>query len=134
MTTPPRTPIDAPPLILKIEVAYTLWHSYIIHFPKIHRYSLGAKIDSLLCEIICYISSALFVKKEHKVAHIQKAIQFLDTTKILLRVANKIEALDTKKYTALSEKLFEIGRMLGGWHNQVIAQNEKENSRKETRE
>lgn len=131
MITPPRTPTDVPPLILKIEVAYTLWHSYILHFPKIHRYSLGAKIDSLLCEIICYISSALFVKKEHKVIHIQKAIQLLDTVKILLKVANKVDALDTKKFTALSEKLFEIGRMLGGWHNQALAQNEKENSRAE---
>ncbi|KKU81470.1 MAG: hypothetical protein UY07_C0017G0008 [Parcubacteria group bacterium GW2011_GWA1_47_8] len=95
---------------------------------------MGAKIDALLCEIICYISSALFVKKEDKAVHIQKAIQLLDTVKILLRVAHKIDALDTKKFTALSEKLFEIGRMLGGWHNQVLAQMEKENSRKETRE
>lgn len=108
-----------------------LWHSYILHFPKIHRYSLGAKIDSLLCEIICYISSALFVKKEHKAVHIQKAIQLLDTVKLLLRVANSVDALDAKKFTALSEKLFEVGRMLGGWHNQVLAQTEKENSRDE---
>ena len=81
---------------------------------------------------MCYISSALFVKKEHKTVHIQKAIQLLDTVKLLLRVANRVDALDTKKFTALSEKLFEIGRMLGGWHNQVLVQTEKENSRTES--
>ncbi|OHA83789.1 MAG: hypothetical protein A2937_01820 [Candidatus Yonathbacteria bacterium RIFCSPLOWO2_01_FULL_47_33b] len=83
---------------------------------------------------MCYISSALFVKKEHKTVHIQKAIQLLDTVKLLLRVANKVDALDAKKFIALSEKLFEVGRMLGGWHNQILAQTEKENSRAKARE
>jgi hypothetical protein len=112
---------------LKLEVAYTLWHTYIIHFPKAHRYSLGLRIDVLLCEVIQYSASALFVPKEQKLAHIQKAIQVLDTTKILLRVAEQANIMKTNQYLTLTEKLVEIGRMLGGWHNQVLAQ--KENSR-----
>ena len=110
-----------------MEVAYTLWHSYIIHFPKAHRYSLGTKIDTLLCEVIQYSASALFVPKEQKLAHLQKAIQVLDTAKILLRIAEQAGIMKTNQYIALTDKLVEIGKMLGGWHNQVIAQ--KENSR-----
>jgi hypothetical protein len=64
----------------------------------------------------------LFVKKEQKLPYIQKATQVLDTTKILLHVAHTIKAFDTKQYVALSEKLHEIGKMLGGWHNQVMKQ------------
>jgi hypothetical protein len=124
------SPPPIPPLILKLEVAYTLWHSYIIHFPKVHKYSLGVKIDSLFCETIQYISSALFVKKEHKLAYIQKAIQVLDTLKIFLRIAHTIEAFETKRYIALTEKLHEIGKMLGGWHNQVMKQLGTEQKRK----
>ena len=120
----PETP--TPPIILKLEVAYVLWHSYIIHFPKVHRYSLGAKIDILLCEVIQYASSALFVKKEQKLPYIQKAIQVLATVKILLRVACTIEAFEMKQYVALTEKLHEIGKMLGGWHNQVVKQQESQ--------
>ena len=119
---PPPHEISTPPLILKLEVAYVLWHSYIIHFPKVHRYSLGVKIDTLLCEVIQYTSSALFVKKEQKLQYIQKAIQLLDTAKVMLRVAHTIKAFETKQYIALSEKLHEIGKMLGGWHNQVVKQ------------
>ncbi len=107
-----------------------LWHTYIIHFPKIHRYSLGAKIDTLLCEVIQYVSSALFVKKEQKLPYIQKAIQVLDTVKILLRVAHAVKVFETKQYVALSEKLHEIGKMLGGWHNQVVKQLESHISKK----
>jgi len=119
-------PAKIPSVILKLEVAYALWHTYIIHFPKVHRYSLGAKIDMLLCEVIQYSSSALFVSKEQKLAHIQKSIQSLDTAKILIRIANTSDITETKQYIALTDKLVEIGKMLGGWHNQVVAQ--KENS------
>jgi hypothetical protein len=121
---------STPPLILKLEVAYVLWHSYIIHFPKVHRYSLGAKIDVLLCEVIQYTSSALFVKKDQKMLYIQKAIQVLDTIKLLLRVAHTIKAFETKQYIALTEKLHEIGKMLGGWHNQVLKQLESQSQKK----
>ena len=110
---------------MKLEVAYALWHTYIIHFPKVHRYSLGAKIDTLLCEVIQYSSSALFVRKEQKVPHLEKAMQSLDTVKILLRVAEHAHIMETKQYLALMDKLVEIGKMLGGWHNQVIAQTKK---------
>lgn len=112
-------------MILKLEVAYLLWHQYIIHFPKVHRYSLGAKIDTLLCEVIQYSSSALFVAKEQKVVHIQKAMQSLDTVKILLRVANTAHIMETRQYIALADKLVEVGKMLGGWHNQIVTQTKK---------
>jgi hypothetical protein len=35
--------------------------------------------------------------------------------KFFLQVAWEIKALDNKKYIRLSEKLDEIGKMLGGW-------------------
>ncbi len=54
----------------------------------------------------------------------------LDTVKILLRVAHNIGAFETKQYVALTEKLHEIGKMLGGWHNQVIKQLEAETQKK----
>lgn len=62
------------------------------------------------------------MKKEQKLPYILKAIQVLDTAKILIRVAHTVNAFETKQYIALSEKLHEIGKMLGGWHNQVIKQ------------
>jgi hypothetical protein len=62
------------------------------------------------------------VPKEQKLAHIQKATQSLDTAKILLHVAEQAHIMETKQYIALIDKLVEIGKMLGGWHNQVITQ------------
>ena len=110
------------PIIIKLENIYTVWHNYIIHYPKIHRYSLAAKIDTLMCELIQYTSSAVFVKKENKLAYILKSAQVLDTIKILLKVSNNIEALEMKKYIHISSMLNEIGKIIGGWHNQVEVQ------------
>ncbi len=46
---------------------------------------------------------------------ITEAIRKLDALKFLLRVSWEIKALDNQKYAILSERLFEIGKMLGGW-------------------
>jgi len=44
----------------------------------------------------------------------------IDVLKFFLQVAWEIKALDNKKFIELSEKLIEIGRMLGGWNKQLL--------------
>ena len=51
------------------------------------------------------------------------AIRKTDTLKILLMVLWETKSLDDKKYIALSVKIDEIGRMLGGWSGQLTKQN-----------
>ena len=51
------------------------------------------------------------------------AIKKVDTLKILLMVLWETKSFDTKKYAALSEKVEEIGKMLGGWNGQLQKQN-----------
>lgn len=38
------------------------------------------------------------------------------------------KSLDNKKYIALSLKIDEVGKMLGGWNGQLVKQLAKENS------
>lgn len=87
--------------------------------PKIHRYSLGSKIDTLFIETIEAVATAVFLSKEEKLPYVRYAIRKLDTLKILLLVLWENQSLDNKKYLALSEKLNEIGKMLGGWQGQL---------------
>ena len=58
---------------------------------------------------------ASYLSKEMKLPYLRKAATKLDLLKFFLQVSWEIHVLDNKKYTALSEKLNEIGRMLGGW-------------------
>jgi len=84
---------------------------------------LGQKIDNLLAEIIEAISIAIFLKQEEKLPYVRLAIRKTDTLKIFLMILWETKSLDNKKYIALSEKLTEIGKMLGGWNGQLLKQN-----------
>jgi len=58
---------------------------------------------------------ASYLGKQEKLPYLQKAIRKLDVLKFFFYVSWEINALDNKKYAAISEHLNEIGRMLGGW-------------------
>ena len=124
--TPPRTLL---PVVERIKQAYLLWHEYYSTLPKIHRYTLGEKVDTLFIEIIEAVSAAAFLSREEKKPYLRQAIRKLDTAKLLLMVLWETKSLDTKKYAALSLKVDEVGRMLGGWMGQLDkALQEKQNS------
>lgn len=99
--------------------AYLLWYSYYHILPKIHRYSLGVRIDTLFVYTIEAIACAGFLSKTEKLPYVRLAIRKLDTLKILLIILWETKSLETKKYTALSLQLNEVGRMLGGWYGQL---------------
>lgn len=84
----------------------------------------------MFIEIIENIAVASFLKREEKLPYIRKSIQKLDTTKILLLILWETKSLDNKKYLNLSIRLYEIGKMLGGWSGQIVKQNSPKMERK----
>lgn len=123
---PPRAVVQGTkllPVLEKTKAVYIVWHEYHVTIPKIHRYSLGTKVDSLFIELIESLAAATFLSKEEKLPFIRIGMRKLDTINILLLVLFETKSLDNKKYIALSEKLSEVGKMLGGWHGQLTKQN-----------
>jgi|SRR3989344_682688 len=92
---------------------------FVPHLTKSSKYTLGAKIDICFLNTIELIFIASYLPKSTKGVYLQKAIVKLDLLKLFLQIAWEIKGIDTKKYIILSEKLAEIGKMLGGWHKQV---------------
>lgn len=121
------------PLLQNVKDAYLLWYGYYQILPKTHRHSLGVKIDSLLVEIMEAVAIAGFLSKEEKLPWIRLAIRKTDTLKVLLMVLWETKSLDDKKYIALSLKIEEFGRMLGGWNGQTakFLEEKKEKERKQ---
>jgi len=58
-----------------------------------------------------------------KLPYVRLAIRKIDTLKIFLMILWETKSFDNKKYITLSSKLDEVGRMLGGWHGQLLKQN-----------
>lgn len=77
----------------------------------------------MFVEIIEAIVTAVFLAREEKLPYVRLAIRKLDTLKILLMILWETKSLDTKKYIALSSKITEVGKMLGGWNGQLVKQN-----------
>ncbi|MFZ0932063.1 MAG: four helix bundle protein, partial [Syntrophobacteraceae bacterium] len=100
-----------------------LWYSYYQFLPKAHRYTLGQKVDGLLIEMIEAMAIAAFLPREEKQPYVRLAIRKTDTLKIFLALLWETKSLDNKKYVTLSERVFEVGRMLGGWNGQLLKQN-----------
>ena len=82
----------------------------------------------MFIEAIEAVATASFLPKEKKLPFVEYAIRKLDTNKVLLLILWENRSLDTKKYAALSEKLDEVGRMLGGWRGQLHKQHQLQNS------
>lgn len=103
----------------KTKSAYLLWYEYYQTIPKTHRHSLGGRVDTLFVEIVEALATASFLVREEKLPYVRLSIRKVDTLKIFLMILWETKSLDNKKYIALSIKIDEIGKMLGGWNGQL---------------
>lgn len=115
-----RPPPRLLPVLQKVKTVYILWYQYYQTLPKLHRHSLGQRVDTLFVEIIESISVASFLVKQEKLPYVRIAIRKMDTLRLLLMVLWETKSIDNKKYIALSVQLDEIGKMLGGWKRQLV--------------
>ncbi len=115
------------PVLEKTKDTYRIWNEYHLTLPKVHRYSLGVKIDTLFIDLIESLAVATFLSKEEKLPYVRISIRKLDTLNILILILFETKSLDIKKYITLSEQTNEIGKMLGGWYGQLTKQQEKKN-------
>ncbi|MCD4693746.1 four helix bundle protein [bacterium] len=113
-STPPPNNCDIP-IIAKLSEAYQLWHSFLIHLPKITRFTLGKKIDNLFTDCLEIALQASYQPKNKKSDTIKKLNAKFDILKFFLKLLWELKAIDTNKLTAISTPLTEIGKMIGGW-------------------
>jgi hypothetical protein len=119
----PPPPQRILPVLSKVKESYLLWYQFYQDLPKLHRHSLGQRIDTLFIEIIEAISAASFLSRIEKHPYVRLAIKKADTLQVLLMILWETKSFDDKKYIALSLKLNEAGKMLGGWNGQLTKQN-----------
>ena len=113
---PPNTSL---PIVQRIILVYKMWQEFLPHFPKRSKYTLGNKIDSLFVETLELIFIAAYLPRNEKLPYVRKSIGKIDLLKFFLQIAWEINSLESKKYSALSEPLNEVGRMTGGWYRQL---------------
>ena len=88
---------------------------YVQHVPKITRFTLGAKIDSLFTECIDLALLASHQPKEKKGGTVDLLNNRFDSLKFFLKLLWEVKGINTNVFTDISKNLAEIGRMIGGW-------------------
>ena len=84
-------------------------------FPKSERYTLVEKIHDTLLSFISKVVEARKVEDEDRV--LREADAELEKLKVLMRLSKDQEFISMGQYREASEKLDELGKMLGGWLN-----------------
>lgn len=116
-------------ITLNLLEVYVLWQNNSKHIPKMLRYSIGVKIDSIFSEIIETVYIATFSEPEKRIILIDKANTKNDLVKFMINVLFELKGLKENFFIEISEKLEEIGRRLYGWKNQLIRQNQNKTTK-----
>ena len=81
---------------------------------------MGQKIEQSFLTTLEYTFTAAYLPPEQKIILLGKTISKLDVLKFFLQLAWESKLIPTEKYANLSERLEEIGRMLGGWKKGLL--------------
>ena len=108
-------PLTSPIVILKEKDAYQFWLALHRNFPRVERFGIGQKIEHVFLDLLELSFSCIYLTPEPKITLLGKTISKLDALKFFCQLAWESKLIPTDKYTELSTKLGEIGRMIGGW-------------------
>jgi hypothetical protein len=107
------------PIFKKTYDLYKTFYGYRNLIPKQDRYTIGARCDGLILDVLERILAASRLQKMGKLPALEAASTKLNVLRVFIRLMKETRAIDGKKYLALEEAIDEIGRMLGGWIRSV---------------
>jgi hypothetical protein len=103
------------PILKKTYEVYSLFHDYRKVVSKSDRFTIYERSENLIIDLVELFLEAGYSKSVSKSSTLEKASVKLNTLRFFIRLMKETKVIDLKKYTALQEKIDEIGRMLGGW-------------------
>jgi hypothetical protein len=115
VTPPPAKITSNLPVLQKVVDVYKIWHAHYSNFPRLSKFSLGAKIDSQFTDLIELIFLAGYAGADQKYTFVVRASTKLDLLKFFMQAAWEVKCLDQRKYAALAVPLNEIGKDIGSW-------------------
>ncbi len=100
---------------------YRVWLPVRRSMARDERFGIGARIDTLLLDILETLRKASFVDTTSKPALLGTAIGIADSLRFFLQIAWENKLIANKQYEELAGAVEEIGRMTGGWRKGVLS-------------
>ncbi len=82
-------------------------------FPRSYRFSVGERMTEAGLDLLVSLAEAAYSRD--KAALLRNASRKVNVVRLLLRLAKDLRVLPEASYRFATERLDEIGRMLGGW-------------------
>ena len=108
----------------KLLDAYVYWQGNTKHIPKMLRYSMGVRIDSLFAEIVELVYISMFSPIDKKILFLDKANIKNDLLKFMLNTLFELKGIKENVFIETSSKMEEIGRMFYGWKMRIEKENQ----------
>ena len=88
----------------------------VTQLPKSERYAMGTQIRKLVVQIGTRVSRATVIHdRQYKLREIMEADYSLNELKTLIRLADRMQYIDKKKFEVSVRYTSELGKILGGW-------------------
>ena len=87
------------------------------HFPRAHRFSLGERLMDAALDLLMTLVQAAYATE--KVVLLRQASLKTNCLRYLLRLAKDVRLINLDAYSFSTEKVEEIGRMIGGWQKSL---------------
>ena len=82
-------------------------------FPKSHRFSVAVRLENAIIEFIEHTTVANM--RQNKLPLLKNADEALTRLRVLFRFSYEMRFINFKSYEFGSQKLVELGKLLGGW-------------------
>jgi four helix bundle protein len=92
---------------------YEFVYPTLKNFPQSERFVMVQKIQKVYLEFLSEVVSAR--KSSNTLHHLRNADRELEKTKIFFRLSRDLGFISAGQHEDISEKLVEMGKMLGGW-------------------
>lgn len=105
---------DRDPLLILGKIEDMMLYAYPVlnAYPKYERFVLAADIKRCMDQAM---ERTIEANKYYKKTTLQELDVEIDKLRKYVRLSYRLKYIDFKKYKQWSEKVNEIGRMLGGW-------------------
>lgn len=100
---------------------YSVWLPVRRNMGRDERFGIGARIDTLLLDLLEALRKASFVDTASKPGLLGTAIGIADSLRFFLQIAWENRLIPNKQYEELARAVEEIGRMTGGWRKGVLS-------------
>ena len=106
-------PGSEPPVIAKL-YDLILWYAPVLsRFKRDARYSLGERLMGALLDAHLALADAAYGRQRG--VSLAEAARQIDRARLLSRLSHDLALIDHRRYEYASERLVEVGRMIGGW-------------------